>query len=99
MLDELVLQIRKGNIETVKQLLEKGADPNGYLDQDKVAPLHHAAQLGTIAACQITALLLYKGANPLAETIDEVKPVDVAKLFQNEALVKLLTAAEASSLS
>mgnify|MGYP003337927455 CR=1 FL=1 len=63
------------NIESVRWLLEHGANPNGYVTED-CSPLHHAAARDDLA---IARALLVAGANPWIRDIAGRMPVEVAR--------------------
>lgn len=77
------------NCDAVRMLLEQGADPNGFLDEDNVTPLHFAAEYNSIGSAQ---LLLAAGADREAETaLDGETPLDIALLHQHKEVIRLLT--------
>uniref|UniRef100_A0A1X7TD98 Uncharacterized protein n=1 Tax=Amphimedon queenslandica TaxID=400682 RepID=A0A1X7TD98_AMPQE len=57
----LIVSARGGDYETVKVLLDNGADPNIGLESEYLAPLIEAAREGHI---NVVELLLSKGADP-----------------------------------
>ena len=66
-----------GDVRRVKELLEKGADPNAR-DEDGRTPLHEAAGMGHV---EIVKLLLEHGADPNAEDEDGWTPLHVAMFY------------------
>ena len=65
--DDMCSAVRRGDIEAVKGLLTKGADPNTGDDQFGVSPLSWAALLGKT---EIAELLIQKGADVNARNRD-----------------------------
>ncbi|KAL3869152.1 hypothetical protein ACJMK2_041866 [Sinanodonta woodiana] len=72
-----------GNVDTIKMLIEKGADPNtrGHFQR---TPLYRAAFSGHLEACQV---LLQNGADPRIYASDGMMPSQVASV---QAVVDLL---------
>lgn len=94
MIQALIQAVINENVKTVKQLLQQGADPNGYEDADKIRPLHFVAQKKSDQALQIARLLIRAGADTLAETEpDKQTPLEIAKLMSCDAMVIILSAA------
>jgi ankyrin repeat protein len=84
---DLIEATIKNDIETVKQLLSQGADPNVFLDEARVTPLHFAAQNNCV---EIAQLLIAAGADIHAKTYpDGETPLDVAMLHGNQELITL----------
>jgi hypothetical protein len=71
---ELVETVRSGNTEKIKELLERGADPNAK-DDVGWTPLHHAAYRGHT---HIVELLIKKGADSSIKNKDGKTPADIA---------------------
>jgi uncharacterized protein len=87
-LEDLIDAIINNNLKRVKHLLQKKIDPNGYLDNAKLRPLHFAAQNNFLEAAQ---LLIAAGADPAARTEpDQETPLDMAKLHNSKSLIDLL---------
>ncbi|RKK21198.1 hypothetical protein BFJ67_g17408, partial [Fusarium oxysporum f. sp. cepae] len=72
--DELVRFVKNGNIEVVKMLLEKGANPR-TADNYGSTPLHLVSQNGHL---EIAKMLLEKGANARAATKNGWTPLHLA---------------------
>ena len=88
----LINAIVQRDSTTVRNLLVAGADPNAVEDDAFVTPLHFAAQYN---ALDIAMLLLAAGAKVHAGTYpDQQTPQDIARLFQHQDMVLLLTACQ-----
>lgn len=87
--EKLIKAIVKDDFKTVATLLNQGANPNGYIDEDKISPLFFAAQSN---ALQSAKLLLAAGADPhyYCESYDST-PIGMAKLFGHRQMIELLT--------
>ncbi len=79
----------------VGAFLDAGADPDYIDDQaaDGNAPLHYAAQAGTVEAVR---LLLARGADPTAENETGERPRDLAARGGHDRVVEVLDQAEAA---
>ncbi|XP_074561144.1 ankyrin repeat domain-containing protein 2A-like [Curcuma longa] len=75
-----------GEVVCVKVLLEAGATVNA-LDKNKNTPLHYAAGYGRK---ECVALLLEHGAAVTLQNLDGKTPIDVAKLNNQDEVLKLL---------
>jgi hypothetical protein len=75
-----------GDVERVKKLLKKGADPNAE-DKDGWTPLHVAASVGHV---DVVKLLLERRANPNAEDKDGKTPLHYAAYKGHFDVVRLL---------
>ncbi len=64
-----------GDVERVKELLKKGADPNAQ-DEKGQTPLHEAAFWGRVG---VVKLLLVYGAGPTVKDKDRNTPLDLAR--------------------
>ncbi len=85
---ELLEAVIDENLSRVEELLSQGANPNIYLDEDKVRPLHFAAQYNAMA---IAELLIFAGADVHAKTDpDGYTPIDIARLHGHDEMVELL---------
>jgi beta-lactamase regulating signal transducer with metallopeptidase domain len=85
----LIRAVADGDLEAVRRLLDRGADPNLWLGPGGNLPLSKAAELGHV---EIVSLLLDRGA-----TIDQIVPVHQNALIRASAkghleVVKLLVA-------
>ena len=77
----LIDAIRDCKTERVAAYLLAGADPNFIEDNDRVTPLHHAAQFENPF---IIELLVVSGANIFSKTTyDTLTPIEVACLNEN----------------
>jgi len=81
------------NVKVVRELLEKGVDPNSVEDADGVTLLHFAAQHNAIDSAK---LLLAAGAKVDAETVEGITPLDVAKLHKHHNMIELLLRVKSS---
>lgn len=75
-----------GDLDRVRELLEKGVDPNG-VDENRITALHMAADRGNL---EIVQLLLNSGANVNAQDINEDTPLHNAALCGHREVVSLL---------
>ncbi|KAG6479873.1 hypothetical protein ZIOFF_063349 [Zingiber officinale] len=75
-----------GEVQCAKVLLEAGATVNA-LDKNKNTPLHYAAGYGRK---ECVALLLEHGAAVTLQNLDGKTPIDVAKLNNQDEVLKLL---------
>ena len=83
---ELIKAVKSRDIKKVKELLERGANPNAK-DGDEETPLHYAAAKGSV---DIAKLLIDKGANVNAKSVDGFTPLHVAAMKGNLPVVELL---------
>ena len=81
-----------GHTESVRLLLEQGAEVNSASRNDmKVMPLHSAAAAGEPEArYEIAKLLLERGADPSARQQDDFTPLMAADQTGDERLAQLL---------
>ena len=87
----LIQAVNDEDVKAVKQLLEQGANPNIYDDQDKVTPLHFIAQRKSPAALEIAALLIRAGADPLSPNEpDGQTPLEIAQLTASKPMIAIL---------
>jgi hypothetical protein len=84
--EELIKAVRSRDIKRVKELLEKGANPNAK-DKNELTPLHHVAEVGSL---DIAMLLINKGANVNAKSFTGHTPLHVAANSGNLPVVELL---------
>jgi ankyrin repeat protein len=79
--------VRSGSVETVRLILEAGADVNEQTDFAE-APIHLAAEDDLVA---IAELLIASGADPLLQTSFDGTALDVALRAGSTGCVALLT--------
>ncbi len=90
---ELIEAVKAGNTESVKELIESGADVNQQ-DKQGWTPLNWAAGRGHLP---VVELLLQHGADPLAVGRDLRTPQMIALAAGHAEVVKRLRQAEAQS--
>ena len=83
----LIYAIEGNNPKVVEALINAGADVNACVGERKFTPLHYAVACSNSAGVQIVHLLMEKGANPRAKTINGKTPYDYAKLPEVKKLV------------
>jgi ankyrin repeat protein len=81
--------VAMGRMETVKLLLERGANVNFVQEPSGLTALHIAASRKDLA---VVRLLIQKGAKKDAVSADGKKPVDIARERQNEEVAEYLRA-------
>jgi len=87
-IEQLIEAIIDSDFDSIRTLLQRGVDPNGYLDDAKLRPLHFAAQYNALEAAK---LLITAGADISACTEpDRETPLAVAKLYNHKKFVDLL---------
>jgi ankyrin repeat protein len=84
--DELVRFVKNGNIEVVKMLLEKGANPRA-VTKDGRTPLYVASRNGYL---EIAKMLLGKGADAAAADNEGVTPLHAASGYGHLEIAKML---------
>lgn len=85
---DLIDAIISNDAQKVRELLEKGIDPNQTDDWAMVTPLHYAAFNDRL---EIAKLLIAAGAEVNArDRIDNETPLDVAKTQGHKEMIKLL---------
>src|SRR3990167_2708055 len=72
---------------TVKDLLEKGADPNYFEDEAQIRPLHFAALYNSP---DVIPLLVTPGANIFATTEYDDTPLQIAERHDHQEVVQAL---------
>lgn len=75
-----------GDVDRVRDLLDKGADPN-TIDENRITALHMAADRGNSVIVQ---MLLNAGANVNAQDINDDTPLHNAALCGHKEVVELL---------
>jgi len=87
-IEQLIEAVVENNLARIKDLLQKGVDPNDYVD-DELRPLHFAAQSNSVDAAQ---LLITAGADVNARTDPgQETALDIAKLHGHKQFVDFLT--------
>jgi ankyrin repeat protein len=77
----LLRYVSGSSVHLVKELLDRGADPNARTPSKRNTPLHRTAEsfgLGAEAASEITLLLLEAGADPDAKNADGMTPAEIS---------------------
>ena len=85
--DELFKAAQYGNLETVNDLLEEGANPNATRDYYGETPLFIASQNGRIGVVKV---LLEKGAHPNKAGVNGATPLLAATQYGHIEIVKVL---------
>jgi len=75
-----------GDVKRVKELLEKGADPNTQ-DEKGRTPLYWAAYKGRV---DVVKLLLERGADPNVKDGDGKTPLDLARAEGRREVVSVI---------
>ena len=83
----VALRAYLGGADAVLRVIDAGSDVSAARNDMRVQPLHSAAALGDVAACE---LLLDAGADPNATQQGGFVPLDEALLTKNDALATLL---------
>jgi len=83
---ELIEAVEEGDVERVRGLLERGADPDAR-DEDGRTPLYIAAANGSV---EVARLLLKHGADVNARAIDGSTPLHLAVAFGHLDVAELL---------
>lgn len=84
----LIDAVINNDIEMVRCLLEEGADPNEFMDDAQLRPMHFAAQNNNLV---IAKLLITAGADVHARTVpDGETPLDIAKLHGHKEFIDLI---------
>lgn len=87
-IEQLIEAVVDNNLTLIKDLLQKGVDPNDYIDDAKLRPLHFAAQNNSLEAAK---LLITAGADVNACTEpDGETALDIAKLYGHKKFVDFL---------
>ncbi len=84
---ELLQAVISKRLRQVKQLLERGADPNYYEDSAKIRPLHFAALYNAV---KIIPVLVAAGGNMYATTESNDTPLLIAKQHNHAPMILLL---------
>lgn len=84
--ESLLEASRKGDIREVKEILEKGLDPNAK-DEEGSSALH-LALIGLHR--EVAIYLLKKGADPNLKDNEGWTPLHIASFHKNESMAKLL---------
>jgi ankyrin repeat protein len=72
---------------TVKELLEKGADPNFFEDEAQIRPLHFAALYNSP---DVIPLLVMAGADIFATTEYDDTPMQIAERHDHHEVIDIL---------
>lgn len=72
---------------TVKELLEKGADPNYFEDEAQIRPLHFAALYNSP---DVIPLLVVAGADMFATTEYDDTPMQIAERHDHHEVIDIL---------
>uniref|UniRef100_UPI00398F5E5E ankyrin repeat and MYND domain-containing protein 1 n=1 Tax=Pristiophorus japonicus TaxID=55135 RepID=UPI00398F5E5E len=88
----IFFSVLAGDIDTIKSLLESGADPNMQLQSplkgmQGLRPLHIAVAIPGPRGVKITELLLHAAANPDAGAEDEDESYEPDQLTEKESLM------------
>lgn len=75
------------HLQTAKDLLEQGADPNFFEDEAQIRPLHFAALYN---APEVIPLLVVAGADMLATTEHNDTPLMIAERHDHPEVVTAL---------
>ena len=89
---DFIEAVINNNVEIVKEMLQQNAAlPKLFLDDDKVSPLHFAAQHNSLEAAN---LLILAGADVHALThYTQETPLDIARLHGHSSMIDLLSKA------
>ena len=69
MRNALIIAIVNEDVQSLKTLLNNGADPNVVEDSDKITALHFVAQSSADYVLEMARLLLQAGADPHAQCV------------------------------
>ena len=86
LLDCLIAAVMDNQATVVNWLIIKGANPNGYQDNDKVSPLHHAVVCGALACAKI---LLQHKADPLLPDVEGLTAIQLAQVLEKSEFCDL----------
>ena len=84
---ELLDGVINNHFHTVKQLLEKGADPNYFEDEAQIRPLHFAALYNSP---DVIPLLIMAGADLHATTEYDDTPMMIAQRHEHKEVIEVL---------
>jgi ankyrin repeat protein len=88
-LDEALLDaVIDNDANTVKVLLNQGANPNCFEDKCQIRPLHFAC---VYDAEDVIYWLVKAGAKIDAKTSDNYRPIDIAKQLKHNNIVEIIT--------
>lgn len=84
---ELLDAVIGNHFLTVKDLLEKGADPNYFEDEAQIRPLHFAALYNS---ADVIPLLVMTGADIFATTEYDDTPLQIAERHGHQEVIDIL---------
>lgn len=82
--------IEDNNLSAVKQLLEKGANPNVILPRRGISSFHLAVGSNSDFAFRVTQLILKYGGNPNIQSDDGLTPVHIAAAWGRKDILQIL---------
>ena len=84
---ELLDAVIGNHVQTVKRLLENGADPNYFEDEAQIRPLHFAALYNSP---DVISLLVMAGADLHATTEYEDTALMIAQRHDHQEVIQIL---------